>query len=384
MVRNLAKTYQKVIMMILFSIFTFSLSFVFSSNCASGFAATGSGSCLLESETLRVLDGKNIHARLPMASTTKTMTAYIALTEGNPDDLVKIPKAAAGVEGSSIYLKEGEVWRLSDLVYGLMLRSGNDAAVAIAYHIAENVEKFAEKMNRQAEEWGLQDTHFVNPHGLHDPNHYTSAYDLAVIGAKAMQNPLFKKIVSTKQIKLDGNLEDEEARYFANKNKILSMYEGGNGIKTGFTKAAGRCLIAAGERNGMQVVAVVLNVPDMFEQCCRMMEYAHENYEMRELYHENTVISSIPVENGKNMETVEIAAPKSFRYPLKKDGSEKTEIEYSTVEKVSAPHKKEDSVGEINIKFENRLIFSENIYTMVDIQKRSFWDRLSDRLGQKD
>lgn len=234
-------------------------------------AATGSSFICMRADTLRVFDAQNENMRLPMASTTKTMTALIAIENCLPDEIVTVPKAAVGIEGSSIYLREGEKLTVKELLYGLMLRSGNDAATALAIHIAGSVENFASVMNLRAESMGLSNTHFVNPHGLHDENHYTSAYDLCVIGCIAMQNPLFKEIVSTKFVTIG---EGESRRFWSNKNKILSIYTGGNGIKTGFTKDAGRCLIASAERDGVTVVSVVLNRYDMFNDCMRLMDSA--------------------------------------------------------------------------------------------------------------
>lgn len=234
-------------------------------------AASGSAFIVMDADNFRIIKAENERLRLPMASTTKTMTALICVENCLMDEIVTVPKAAVGVEGSSVYLKENEKLTVKELLYGLMLRSGNDAATALAIHVAGSVEKFAEMMNLRAEIMNLKDTHFVNPHGLHDKNHYTSAYDLCVIGCVAMKNPIFKEIVSTKFITVG---EGENRRFWSNKNKILSQYEGGNGIKTGFTKDAGRCLIASAERNGKTVVSVVLNRYDMFNDCERLMDAA--------------------------------------------------------------------------------------------------------------
>ncbi len=239
-------------------------------------AASGSAYIVMDVENMRVFKSENEHLRLPMASTTKTMTALVCVENCNLDEVVTIPKAAVGIEGSSIYLKEGEKLTVKELLYGLMLRSGNDAATALALHVAGSVENFADMMNFRAEMMELKDTHFVNPHGLHDKNHYTSAYDLCVIGCTAMKNPIFKEIVSTKFITVG---EGENKRFWSNKNKILSTYEGGNGIKTGFTKDAGRCLIASAERDGRTVVSVVLNRYDMFNDCARLMDEAFASIE---------------------------------------------------------------------------------------------------------
>lgn len=238
------------------------------------YAAQGSSYIVMRADTKEVFAESNKDLRLPMASTTKTMTALVTVENCNLDEIVSVPDEAVGVEGSSIYLRKGDKYTVRELLYGLMLRSGNDAAVALAIHVAGSVENFAEMMNLRAESMGLTNTHFVNPHGLQDKNHYTSAYDLAFIGSEAMQNETFRQIVSTKFITV-GNGENK--KYWTNKNKILSLYEGGNGIKTGFTTDSGRCLIASATRNGVTVVSVVLNRYDMFNDCCRLMDKAFES-----------------------------------------------------------------------------------------------------------
>ena len=243
----------------------------FRNECA--YAANGSSYIVMRADTKEIFAESNKDLRLPMASTTKTMTALIAVENCSLDEIVVIPDEAVDVEGSSVYLKKGDRYTVGELLYGLMLRSGNDAAVALALHVAGSVENFAEMMNLRAESLGLENTRFVNPHGLHDKNHYTSAYDLAVIGCEAMENDLFRKIVSTKFITVGSG---DDKKYWANKNKILSVYDGGNGIKTGYTTDSGRCLIASATRNGVTVVSVVLNRYDMFNDCCKLMDKAFE------------------------------------------------------------------------------------------------------------
>ena len=206
-----------------------------------------------------------------MASTTKIMTAILAIEMGDLADVVTVSPRAAGVEGSSIYLERGEKLTLEDLLYGLMLRSGNDAAVAIAEHIGGTVENFANLMNRKAYQIGARNTHFVNPHGLHDDKHYTTAYDLALISAYAMENPVFRVIVSTKQKKIPWEGRNY-SRVLQNKNALLWDYEGANGIKTGYTKISRRCLASAALRFGMQLVCVVLDCQPWFEDSMALLD----------------------------------------------------------------------------------------------------------------
>ncbi len=228
-----------------------------------------SGYCSMDARTEKVYFASNENVRLPMASTTKIMTALVTIENVKLDEKVKIPRSATGIEGSSVYLKEGEVLTVEELLYCLMLRSGNDAATALALFVAGSVDDFVTMMNITAERLELNNTHFANPHGLHDENHYTTAYDLCKLACFCMNNNEFKRIVSTKNVRVG---QGESSRYLINKNKTLNSYRGGNGVKTGFTKKAGRCLVAASERENTQVVAVALNTPDMFEVCYNLMD----------------------------------------------------------------------------------------------------------------
>ena len=246
-----------------------SLSVFISTDPAS--AAKGSAAYCVCVETGEVFFSENEKTRLPMASTTKIMTALVVTENCLPNERVVVTSDTTGVEGSSVYLKPGETFTVKELLYGLMLRSGNDAAETLAKHCAGSVGKFVDMMNYRAKIMGLTDTHFVNPHGLHDKNHFTTTRDLALISCEAMKNDLFREIVGTKFVTVGSG---ENTRFWSNKNKILTTFEGGNGIKTGFTKDAGRCLVSSATRDGKTVIAVVLNHYDMFLDCRRMMDKA--------------------------------------------------------------------------------------------------------------
>ena len=236
------------------------------------------GAVLMEAESGDVVFGQNENARLPMASTTKIMTALVALESLPVETVVKITAPSVGVEGSSIYLTEGETLTLEQLLYALLLESANDAATAIAMAVAGSVEAFAEKMNQRAASLGLKDTHFVNPHGLDHEEHYTTAYELAVITRAALQNETFRAICATKRktIPLRG---EEGIRLLLNHNKLLDSYEGCIGVKTGFTKKTGRCLVSAAEREGITLIAVTLNAPDDWRDHTAMLDYGFDLYE---------------------------------------------------------------------------------------------------------
>lgn len=330
-----------------------------------------SSAIVIEQSSLRVLSGENIHARLPMASTTKIATAF-AVIKNVPDldQVVVIPKEAVGIEGSSIYLKEGEKLTFKQLLYGLMLRSGNDAAAALAIAASGSVQEFVALMNKEAAGLGLADTHFANPHGLNAENHYTSAYDLAVITSKAMESELFCQIISSKTAKIP--YYDGGERFLANKNKMLWSYEGGNGVKTGYTKAAGRCLVASARRQGMQVISVVLNCGDMWAKCAYLMDYAFSNYKMRLLYRaeENALLA--PVEGGSK-KCVLLMPEMSPRYPLTNEEYNNLKTEAEVPENLCAPIKLGDTAGKIKVYSGDCLLFSGNLYTMQNVNKKGIF-----------
>ena len=207
---------------------------------------------LLDGQTGRVLYEKCADQQSLIASTTKIMTALIVCQQCNVLDRMQIPKEAVGIEGSSMYLQEGEILTLQDLLYGLMLSSGNDAAMALAIYCGGTVEGFAELMNDKARMLGLKNTHFVNPHGLDAPDHYSTARDLAVLAKHAMEDPIFAKTVSAKTVTVG-------SRCRTNHNKLLWQVDGADGVKTGFTKAAGRILVSSAVRQGRRLICVTIN-----------------------------------------------------------------------------------------------------------------------------
>lgn len=234
------------------------------------------GALLLDAGERIILFEKNPDKKLYPASTTKIMTALVALEildeiGAGLDSVVTIPAEAAGIEGSSVYLKAGERVTMEELLYGMMLQSGNDAAAAVAICCGGNMEAFVERMNMKAVKLGCESTHFVNPSGLPDENHYTTAKDLAVIGAAAMEREDFRKIVKTERWQ-----SKETGRSFVNKNKTVFQYDGGNGIKIGYTVAAGRTLVASAEREGKRLIAVVLNDHDWFDDAYEMLDCGFE------------------------------------------------------------------------------------------------------------
>jgi len=230
---------------------------------------------LMVAETKQILFEKNSHGIMYPASTTKIMTLITALEKGDPKKIVTISTKAAVCEGSSLELNAGDKLTLRDAETGMMLVSGNDAAEAIAEHVAGSIPAFVDMMNFNAEKIGAKNTHFSNPHGLPDPiNHYTTAYDLALIASYAMGNPEFVKIVSTRDYTV--NFINRNSLKVTNTNKLLKSYPGINGIKTGYTNDAGDCLVAGAKRNGVQLIAVVLNDDDRWIDAANLLDYGFQ------------------------------------------------------------------------------------------------------------
>ncbi len=301
-------------------------------------ATVSHAECVAEITSRRFLWEENAAERLPMASTTKVLTAIIVIDDCDPDEVVTVPEEAEGVEGSSVYLRAGEEYTVRDLLYGLMLRSGNDCAETLALHHSGSIEKFAQVMNERAAFLGAEHSRFVNPHGLPDKRHYTTARDLALISAYAMENEFFREIVSCQYY---------EPRGWQNKNKMLRDYEGANGVKTGFTVSAGRCLVTAAERNGMKLVCVVLNSPEMYERTAQLLDEAYEKYGMVCLCD-----SAVAVED--------LRAEEDFFYPLAEE--ERAHVSVQVEKREPLPVGKGEFAGRMRIYLENDLLFSQNLY----------------------
>lgn len=267
---------------------------------------------LIDAKSGEVLSAHNADARLPMASTTKIMTAIIVIENAAPDEIVAVSREASMVEGSSCYLVEGEHISVLDLLYGLMLESGNDAAHALAEHIAGDTESFARMMNKKAAELGLKNTHFENPHGLYTEGHYTSAHDLAEIAAYAMENELFRTIAATKTYKTSPTDKSPE-RYFSNHHRLLRSLPFCTGIKTGYTKLAGRCLVSSCEKDGSRFISVTLNDRSDWADHTRLLSFAMSHFKTVTLA-EKGEIFFYPDSSQKiiNSEDILITLPISF------------------------------------------------------------------------
>lgn len=253
---------------------------------------TAKAAILADVDTGQTLLEYNAHARLPMASTTKMMTALLALERGNLDEVVTVPAEALTVGESSMFLQAGEQLTLRDLLYGLLMVSGNDAAMTIALHLAGSEAAFVQLMNERAASLGLTDTHFVNPHGLDAPNHYSSAADLHQLAQAALAYPEFATIVSTTQYAIPGHT-------LVNKNELLSLYGGADGVKTGTTDLAGECLVASVTRRGHRAVAVVLGSTARYDDARRLFDHYYTHYSWLPLAPPANALNRVPDATGE-------------------------------------------------------------------------------------
>ena len=334
-------------------------------------AVSARSAVLMDAQTERIIYEKLPDQQSLIASTTKIMTALVVCEQCNVLDRMEIPGEAVGIEGSSMYLKEGEVLTVQELLYGLMLRSGNDAAVALAIYCGGTVEGFAELMNDKARHLGLTNTHFVNPNGLDAPGHYSSARDLAVLAAYAMDNPIFRQTVSTKTVTIG-------ERVLQNHNKLLWQVDGADGVKTGYTRAAGRILVSSATRNGRRLVAVTIHAPDDWRDHKTLLESGFEKYHLKNLILSGQCLGFAEVAGGQNP-TVELLACEDFVYPLAE--TEEVEIVLPTPGFVYAPVAEGQDAGAAHIYLGNALIgkvdlcYGETVEQEV-IPERSLWEKI--------
>lgn len=323
---------------------------------------------LIEAESGKIIYAKDENTRRGMASTTKIMTAIVAIENMPLDTIVTVPAQAAGVEGSSVYLKSGEQITLENLLYALMLQSANDAAETIAYAVGGSIEGFADMMNAKAEELGLHDTHFENPHGLDGETHYTTAYELALISAYALQNETFARIVSTEKKNIPANGEIP-SRFLVNHNRLLRTYDDVIGVKTGFTKRCGRTLVSAARRDGVTLVCVTLNDGNDWQDHRELLDYGFELYENVSLAEVGEFAFDVHVVGGE-CDKVKAVNTDAFSVTLAKQRGEitmKTELERFIYAGMPAGSR----VGCIRFFLDGKELGSIPLYTAEKIPKKS-------------
>lgn len=334
---------------------------------------TARSAIVMDAVTGTVLYERDIDARRYPASTTKMMTLIVALEHGKLDDIVTVSKNAEGVEGSTLWLVQGDKIPLGELLAGMMMHSGNDATVAVAEHIAGSVPAFVQMMNEKAGEIGAYNTHFVNPNGLPDDNHYTTAFDLAKIAAYGYSIPHFEEIVSRQEATYEW--VKDPAKQLRNENQMLWLYRGGNGVKTGYTEAAGRCLVSAARRDGMQLVAVVLDSYYMWNDSIALLDYGFQNARPRNLVKKGEVVAKVKVADGRQDE-LELVAAESMIAAEKVGENGKVEKKVEVPDEVAAPIKKGDVVGKVVCYYDGKRQGAINLLAANDVEYYSFWDNV--------
>lgn len=306
---------------------------------------------VIDSDSGRIIGSRNANERLPIASTTKIMTTILAIESiDNIDQKIEVPAECSGIEGSSIYLMPKQMISVKDLLYGTMLRSGNDAATTLAlYAGSKGEDNFIEMMNKRAKDLGAFNTNFMNPHGLHHSDHYSTAYDLALISSHAMKNDVFKAISSAEKYKAES-----VNTIFYNKNKVVHEYKYGNGIKIGYTKAAGRCLVASAEKDGTEIIVVVLNDSNWFQDSYHLFDWAFENYKSYQIVEKGQLA-------GRTSHGKPVFISETFTYLLTEE--EKNKVRFET--NITVPHilnnNEEEICGTFNIYLEDELIHAGSL-----------------------
>lgn len=331
-----------------------------------------------------VIWGKNENKKSAMASTTKIMTAIVLIENADLTQTVEISAKAGGTGGSRLGLKKNDKITLNDLLYGLMLKSGNDAAVAIAEEVGGSVEGFANMMNAKAKELGLENTHFVTPHGLDNPDHYTTAYELAKLADYALNDETFAKVVNTKSYSVTIN---GYPKTISNTNELLGYLEGVNGVKTGFTNNAGRCLVTSVNRNGFEIITVVLQADTKkirTSDSIKLIDYVYENYELfnikevvKEKFNDWCQINQNRIRVNKsrhNNVKLYISELDNDVIPIKKSDRDNLDIEVNSLFNFDAPVEKDRTIGTLKVRLNNEVIDVIEIKNKENVEKKNILD----------
>lgn len=340
---------------------------------------------LIDTDTGSILAGKDANKKMYPASLTKIMTAIIAIEMGNLSDVITVDDDTPyEIVGSHIALEPGEILTLKDLLYALMLPSANDAASVIAKHYGKSTEEFVKLMNEKAKALGALNTNFVNPHGLHDENHYTTATDLAIITKYAMQNNTFRTVVATQKYEIQPTNKKSEIRYFTTLNKMLyctssgqinvegqwlsPLYDGTIGVKTGYTPEAGNCLVASVKKNGTELIVVTLNgiSLEMYEDAHNLFNYGFNEYQSTTLVSKNTFIQNLEIENGDSKE-ISVITESDFSTLTEKSSANDIESKV-LLNEISLPLKKNAVVGKMEFTLDGKVIGSINLISPTSVE----------------
>lgn len=335
---------------------------------------TAKAAIVMEASTGKVLYSRNANERRYPASTTKIVTLITALEYGNLDENVMASPNAATTEGSSLWLAPGEQLKLRDMLYGIMLVSGNDATVAVAEHISGSVAGFAKLMTDKAHSLGAVNSNFVNTSGLPDERHFTTAFDLAKITAYGYKNPLFAQIVSTKH-KIIPWPGKEHDRDLYNENRMLWLYDGANGVKTGYTDAAGRCLVSAANRNGVQLVVVVLDSERMWDDSIKLLDFGFAQLKPVPVINKGDILKTVKIQEGK-LNSVQLLAENDIVLPMADDEHDKFTTVIEAPGKINAPLAAGQKIGTVKIMYNNIEVANTDLITNQAVERKSFFGML--------
>jgi D-alanyl-D-alanine carboxypeptidase (penicillin-binding protein 5/6) len=333
-----------------------------------------SSAVLMDVATGKVLLAKNSSERRAPASTTKILTALVAMERGEMDQVITTSQNASNADGSSIWLAPGEKHTMEELLYGVLLSSGNDASVAIAEGLAGSEKEFAVWMNEKAKVIGAKNSCFKNCNGLPKAGHFSTAYDLALITRYALHNPVFAEMVKTKKKAIEWPGRDYN-RLMVNHNKLLWRYEFADGVKTGYTKQAGRCLVASATKNGHRLIAVVLNSKRMYEDSKLLFEYGFNNYQLLTVIQSEQKIGSILVDEGVNKK-VPLLSHRPVTLVIPKGQLDQVKVNIETPSSIPAPVERLQKVGEVEVKIGSKLIEKVPVVTAAGVPKKSLWRRV--------
>ena len=332
---------------------------------------TATAAIVIEASTGHVLYERNPDQRMFPASTTKMMTLITALESNKLDEIVTVGPGAYNAEGSTLWLDVGEKIPLGDLLYGMMLISGNDGAIAIAEHCGGTVADFAAMMTRRAQELGATGTNFTNANGLPDPNHYTTARDLSIMAAHGFSLPHFEEICSAKEVSF-GWIHDA-TKLLRNENQMLWLYRGCNGIKTGYTDAAGRCLVTAAKQNGVQLIAVVLDSLYIWNDSIFLLDYGFGRVSSQTLIQSGEVVKTLPVTSGRR-KSMQVKTAGEIIMPVFEGDANAYEIVYDLPEFLTAPIKSGETIGKIRVILpDGQEAASVDVVTTLDVEQKSFF-----------
>ena len=345
----------------------------------SGPSVSALAAVVMDATTGQVIYAKNAHQPRPIASTTKIITALVAIKMGQLDSVATVSPRAAGVEGSSIYLKNGEKLTLEELLYGALMRSGNDACVAIAEHVAGEEKMFVSFMNQLAQRLGARNSHFCNTNGLPNDQHVASAYDMALITRQALADPVFSRIVSSKTHSIAG---PNGKRQLSNTNKMLWSYQGANGVKTGTTNAAGRCLVASATRGDRTLVAVVLHSDDRWGESVKLLNYGFSKSENLVAAGQGKPISQLRVKNGFQSK-LPVTVDEDVVVTIPVGATDRIEKMVMLEHDLEAPLKPSQKVGELQIIVDGKWVAKRDLITLTGVERLPDYEILRQEIWHK-